>query len=269
MSKAFFHAAAVAIALVALACRGSPPPEPTATPVAPATPTSVAATATPVSTPTPEPTPAPTPTAGPGTITWPAGEVARGNTQRPELALTFDCGASGIPTPAILDALDAHGVRLTFFLTGQWVANYPDLTRRIAAKHELANHTYTHPDFRDLTDAQIGSEMERAEDIIFRTTGVNTRPLWRAPFGSRDQRILRAVSALGWTHHIYWSADSGDWRDISPQDVRANVNRAAQNGAIIVQHCGSTQTAEVVGDIISDLKARGFEVVTVSRLLSD
>ena len=82
-------------------------------------------------------------------------------------------------------------------------------------------------------------------------------------------RILRVLSDLGWPYHIFWSADSGDWREISAQEVRANVNRAARNGAIIVQHCGSTQTAEVLGGILSDLKARGFTIVPVSRLLSD
>jgi peptidoglycan-N-acetylglucosamine deacetylase len=199
----------------------------------------------------------------------PGGEIVFGNRTRPELALTFDCGASGVPTPAILDALDAHGVTVTFFLTGRWISIYPALTRRIAERHELANHSYSHPDFRELTDAQIAAEMQRAEEMILSTTGQTTKPLWRAPFGSRDQRILSAAATLGWTHHIYWSADSGDWRDISPQQVRDNVNRAAQNGAIIVMHCGSTQTAAILGDILSDLSARGFEVVPVSRLLSE
>lgn len=254
------------LALVS-ACE-APPAAPTVSPTTATMGNAPPATATPLlPSPTPEPTATPTP--GPGTITRPAGEVVFGNRERPELALTFDCGASGVPTPAILDALEAHDLRVTFFLTGQWVATYPELTRRIAARHEIANHSYSHPDFRELSDAQIVSEMERAEEIIQRVAGVQTRPLWRAPFGSRDARIMRVVSALGWTHHIFWSADSGDWRDISPQEVRANVVRAAQNGAVIVQHCGSTQTAAVLGDIIADLRARGFAIVTVSRLLSD
>ena len=185
------------------------------------------------------------------------------------MSLTFDCGASGVPTPAILDALEAHGVRTTFFLTGQWVSLYPELTRRIAAQHEVANHSYSHPDFSGLSDAQIASEMQRAEEIIFRTAGVHTQPFWRAPFGARNQRILRAVSDLGWKYHIYWSADSGDWRDITAEAVRANVNRAARNGAIIVQHCGSALTAGVLDVILSDLEAKGLKVVPVSRLLSD
>lgn len=185
------------------------------------------------------------------------------------MALTFDCGASAVPTPAILDALKAAGVRVTFFLTGRWAVANPDLTRRIAAEHEIANHSWSHPDFRDLSDREIVAEMQRAEEAIVGLTGTGTKPLWRAPFGSRDQRILAAVREAGWTHHIFWTADSGDWLDIPPAQVRSNVVRAARNGAIIVQHCGSTQTAAVLGDILRDLAAMGFRVVSVSELLRD
>jgi peptidoglycan/xylan/chitin deacetylase (PgdA/CDA1 family) len=185
------------------------------------------------------------------------------------MSLTFDCGASAQPTPAILDALEAEGVRTTFFLTGQWVRQNPELSKRIAAEHEIANHSVTHPDFTRLTDGQIREEMEMAERIIRETTGAETRPLWRAPFGARDRRVLAVVADLGWAYHIYWTADSGDWRDITPQQVRANINAAAQNGAIIVEHCGSTQSAAVIRQVIMDLKAKGFRLTTVSDLLRD
>lgn len=185
------------------------------------------------------------------------------------MALTFDCGASGVPTPAILGALRDAGVRSTFFITGQWASAYPDLTRQIAAEHEIASHSWSHPDFRELSDAQILAEMQRAEDALSRIAGVSTRPLWRAPFGSRDRRILGVLQGAGWSYHIFWSADSGDWLDISPAEVRSRVVKAARNGAIIVEHCGSTQTAAVLSEIIGDLKAKGFKLVTVTELLGD
>jgi peptidoglycan/xylan/chitin deacetylase (PgdA/CDA1 family) len=174
-----------------------------------------------------------------------------------------------VPTPKILDALRVAQVRSTFFITGQWATIYPDLTRQIASEHEVASHSWSHPDFRTLSDAQIIQEMARAEEALSRIAGVNTQPLWRAPFGSRDNRILSLLRDAGWRYHIFWTADSGDWTEISPAEVRANVNRAARNGAIIVQHCGSVQTATVIGEIISDLQGRGFRLVTVSELLRD
>jgi peptidoglycan/xylan/chitin deacetylase (PgdA/CDA1 family) len=185
------------------------------------------------------------------------------------MALTFDCGASGLPTPAILDALRAEGVRSTFFLTGDWVSKYPELTRQIAAEHEVGNHSWSHRDFRTLTAAQIVGEMERTHQVIEQLTGVSSKPLWRAPFGSRDGFILTTVRNAGWPYHIFWTADSGDWLEITPAKVRENVSRAARNGAVIVQHCGSIQTAAILPEIIRDLKAMGFRLVPVSDLISD
>jgi peptidoglycan/xylan/chitin deacetylase (PgdA/CDA1 family) len=222
------------------------------------------ATATPPPTATPEPTPTPTPR-----ISRAPGEVTLGNAARAEMALTFDCGASGIPTPAILEALRKASVRSTFFITGQWATRYPALTREIAQEHEIANHSWSHPDFRNLSDARILDEMRRTDDLLSRISGTTTKPFWRAPFGSRDRRILTAIQNDGWPYHIYWSADSGDWLAITPAQVRANVVRAARNGAIIVQHCGSTQTAQVLPAILDDLQTRGFRLVTVSDLLRD
>ena len=215
-------------------------------------------------------TPVPLPTATPvPVIAVPPGEIVRGNTLRPEMALTFDCGASGVPTPAILDALLAVGVRSTFFITGEWATKYPDLTRRIGTEHEVANHSWSHPDFAKLAPALILREMQRAEEALVALTGVSTKPFWRAPFGSRDNVILQTTRDAGWTHHIFWTADSGDWLEITPAAVRANVSRAARNGAIIVQHCGSTQTAAVLPQIIADLREKGFRLVTVTELLRE
>jgi peptidoglycan/xylan/chitin deacetylase (PgdA/CDA1 family) len=231
--------------------------------------TATPAAAPPTATATAVPTPEPTPTPPPRVISIGPGEVVRGNQTRQEMALTFDCGASGVPTPAILDALRDEGVRSTFFLTGDWASKYPDLTRLIASEHELANHSWSHPDFRNLNAAQIVSEMERTEAYIFNLTGISTKPLWRAPFGSRDGFILNTVRQAGYPYHIFWSADSGDWLEITPAKVRENVTKAARNGAVIVQHCGSTQTAAILPAIIRDLKAMGFALVPVSQLISD
>jgi peptidoglycan/xylan/chitin deacetylase (PgdA/CDA1 family) len=185
------------------------------------------------------------------------------------MALTFDCGASGVPTPAILDALRAAGVRVTFFITGRWADLYPELTRLIASEHEVANHSYSHPDFATMSDAQIQGEMLRGEQSLNRAGATDTRPYWRAPFGSRNSRIMNVIAQMGWHYHILWSADSGDWLEISPQEVRNRVNRAASNGAIIVQHCGSTQTAAILPEILRDLQGRGYRIVTVTEILAD
>ena len=64
--------------------------------------------------------------------------------------------------------------------TGKWAELYPELTRLIASEHEIANHSYSHPDFATMSDAQIQNEMLRGEQALTRAGVVNTKPLWRA-----------------------------------------------------------------------------------------
>jgi peptidoglycan-N-acetylglucosamine deacetylase len=203
------------------------------------------------------------------TSTLPAApqELARGNPDRPVVALTFDCGASSAPVPTILEVLRAAKIRATFFLTGKWVTENPDLAKEIATEHEIANHSYSHTDFAQLSDAQIIDEMERTEAVITEVTGRGTRPLWRAPYGSRDQRILKIVADAGWSVHVFWTADALDWQGISPERVKANINAKISNGAIVLQHCGSPQTAAVLADVIRDISSKGFGFVTIPELL--
>jgi peptidoglycan/xylan/chitin deacetylase (PgdA/CDA1 family)/N-acetylmuramoyl-L-alanine amidase len=225
------------------------------------------------------PAPAATPQSTPGLLTFTGPvEIGRGDPARPEIALTFDCGAGAGPTPAILDALAAAGVRATFFVTGQWARANPDLLRAIAAEHEIANHSWSHRDFTKLSDAEIVRELEATEEVIVSLTGRTTKPFWRAPFGARNSRVLAVAAAAGWPVHVFWtvertpagwvSGDSGDWRPITADQVVANVLRAAGlgGGVITVNHCGSELTPPALPEILGGLGRLGLRPVTLSEL---
>lgn len=232
----------------------------------------VEAVGPPAPTATPEPPPGLLASAGPV-------EIGRGDPTRPEIALTFDCGAGAGPTPRILAALRAAGVRATFFVTGQWARSNPDLLRAIAAEHEIANHSWSHRDFTKLSDAEIIRELEATEEVIVSLTGRTTKPFWRAPFGARDSRVLAVAAAAGWPVHVFWtvertaagwvSGDSGDWRPITAGQVAANVLRAAGlgGGVITVHHCGSELTPLALPEILGGLGRLGLQPVTVSELV--
>jgi peptidoglycan-N-acetylglucosamine deacetylase len=202
-------------------------------------------------------------------LAFPPQEFVRGNENRPAATLTFDCGASAVPTPTILDVLRREGVRTTFFLTGAWADQNPDLARQIASEHELAHHTYSHSDLTPMSDVQVAAEMERGESAIVAATGRATKPFWRAPYGARTAHLLQLVADGGWPYHIFWTADALDWQPISPEQVRANMNRGAVNGGIILAHCGSPQTAEILGQVIADFRAKGLTLTTVTQVVRE
>jgi peptidoglycan-N-acetylmuramic acid deacetylase len=204
-----------------------------------------------------------------------AGEallVQRGNPMRPWIALTLDAGAGAAPTPRILDALRVRGITITFFLTGRWIRDNPDLVRRMVADgHELANHTMNHPDLTTLDDEAIRRELSETEAILHDIApDAVIRPFFRPPYGAYNERVLRVALSEGYLP-VYWSLDSLDsvGEPKTPEFLIARVTQKLSpddlRGAIILAHCGSDATADALPDILDRFAAMGFEV----RKLSD
>ena len=186
-----------------------------------------------------------------------------------KIALTLDAGASAEPTPRVLDALRAAGLKVTFFLTGKWCEHNEDLVRAIHAEgHEIGNHTYSHTDLRKLTDEQIGEELRRTSEIVERITGEGCAPYFRPPYGGRDKRVLRIAAEEGY-RAVYWSLDSWDAfkKGITPEEIEKRVLDRVQGGDIILMHCGSDATADALPSLIRELRKRGYQIVKVSELI--
>jgi peptidoglycan/xylan/chitin deacetylase (PgdA/CDA1 family) len=195
-------------------------------------------------------------------------EVSRGDPSGDMLALTFDAGGVAGPAGAILDTLRQYDLRLTFFLSGQWVENYPALAQQVAADgHELANHSYYHPDLTRLSNAQIIWELDYTDGVIQANLGRGTRPWFRPPFGARNQRVLDVARELGF-RSVFWTIDSGDWRkEATAAGVLRRVLGNVGPGDIVVHHVAAPQTATALPAIIEGIQSRGMRIVTVSELL--
>jgi peptidoglycan/xylan/chitin deacetylase (PgdA/CDA1 family) len=196
------------------------------------------------------------------------GEVVRGDPSLPLIALTFDAGAGSGAVSELLDVLRDRSVHATFFVAGAFADRYPEIVRRMAVEgHELANHSYNHPDFRTLSEQQMRVELRRGTIAIEAASGTRIAPLWRPPFGSRDDRILRVVEEEGF-RSVYWTFDSGDWLDNATTErvLNADLTKAV-SGAVVVHHVSPTATARAMPRIIDELRARGYELVTVSELI--
>jgi peptidoglycan/xylan/chitin deacetylase (PgdA/CDA1 family) len=197
----------------------------------------------------------------------------RGSADRPYVALTLDAGGTSEPLPEILEVLRRYKVRITFFVTGNWVRNNPDLLRRIVADgHEIANHSDTHPDFRGLDEAQIADELARAEESIRAIAGVSSRPLFRPPYGGQDARVLQAVIDQGYLP-IYWTLDVLDsvGEPKTPEFILARATTTLSveelRGAIILAHCASPATAAALPAILERFAELGLEVRPLSEVL--
>lgn len=151
-----------------------------------------------------------------------AAEIDIGNASRPLIALTFDAGGPAVPTARILDILAKRQIHSTFFVTGDWANQNPDLVRRIHNDgHEIGNHTMHHPDLRSLPDQGVCTELSQAELAISSLTGVTTRPYYRPPYGGRDNRVRALAAQIGY-RTVYWTIDTLDWQTTATPDWTAS-----------------------------------------------
>jgi peptidoglycan/xylan/chitin deacetylase (PgdA/CDA1 family) len=200
-------------------------------------------------------------------------EVERGDPNRPNVALVINVGAGREPATAMLDTLVEKQYRTTFFVMGWWAEKQPDLLRRIADEgHEIASHGHRVHELTKVSDAEVRADLEQADAAIGAITGRTTRPLWSPSAGDRDRRVRRIAAELGY-RPIYWTVDSGDWTfEATADGVYRRVTDRAVNGAIVVLHFDSPttvhSTAVALPRLIDDLRANGFNLVTVTELLT-
>jgi peptidoglycan/xylan/chitin deacetylase (PgdA/CDA1 family) len=200
------------------------------------------------------------------------GEVDRGPRGKNEVALTFDAGAEAECFDDLITALANAHVTSTFFITGKFVHDHADCAAEVTKHgHEVGNHTWSHLNLTQQSDDVVRDEIMRAERAITQASGQSPRPRWRAPYGVRDERVLKIGANLGY-RSIYWTLDSQDGVEPAKTaqfliDRITSKSDAELDGAIILMHVGVRSTADALPAIIANLQERGFRLVTVSKLL--
>jgi peptidoglycan/xylan/chitin deacetylase (PgdA/CDA1 family) len=209
--------------------------------------------------------PQPSPAAAPANLAgeWPgAGEalcLARGPKGERRICMTFDGGSTAEVATEVLDALKAHGIRTTIFLTGDFIRRFPDLVRRIAQDgHEIGNHTMNHPHFaprmkRDpkWTRERFQQELLDADRELYKLLGRPMDPYWRPPYGEHTAELRRWAEELGY-RTVCWSegADTLDWTTVKEFNLYRNgsdtiarlerrMAKADGDGLIVLMHLGS------------------------------
>jgi peptidoglycan-N-acetylglucosamine deacetylase len=213
--------------------------------------------------------PAPAAVATPKTAT-PAESrvtVSQCNVDGPFIAITFDDGPHGAQTPRLLRMLKERGIRATFFVVGQCVAQNPEIAKQIVdAGHEIANHSWNHPLLSKMGEDSVRDQIDRTHVVIKQTTGV-TPTLFRPPFGGFTP-TQRAWAHGTWGYKcILWDVDSNDWKHRSPAQTQSTILGTTKAGSIILCHDIHKTTVDAMPATLDGLIARGFKFVTVSELL--
>lgn len=179
----------------------------------------------------------------------------------PCVALTYDDGPSSW-TPRLLDVLAEAQAPATFFVLGPYAArNQGIVSRAFAEGHEVAGHTWNHPDLTTLTDEQIRDELGRTNSLLRNITGAAVTS-FRPPYGAVDARV-RGVAGLP---AVLWSVDTRDWAGPSDAALLDSAVGDADPGAIVLFHDTHERSVRLAPEVISGLRDRGFTPTTVTQL---
>jgi peptidoglycan-N-acetylglucosamine deacetylase len=177
--------------------------------------------------------------------------------------LTIDDGPSA-DTPAMLDLLDRHRARATFFLIGAHAEAYPHQVRAIIERgHSIGNHSQRHSAgwFWALPPASIAAEIDAAQATLSRLAGAPPR-LFRAVVGMANPFVAPRLDRHG-LMHVGWSARAFDSRLADPARVWARLQRDLSPGAIVLLHEGAAhgRSVETLGHVLDRLDALGYRCV--------
>lgn len=185
-----------------------------------------------------------------------------------KIAISFDAAWGADDFYKIMEVLEKHEVKTTFFMTGEWVEKYPECVKTLVEKgHDLGNHSATHPDMTKLSKEKQKEQILKVHNAVKELTGYEME-LFRPPYGAYSNDVILTCYELGY-YPIQWNVDSLDWKGYDAATIINNVcnHKALGAGSIILCHNGAEYTAEALDELITNLKDQGYELVPISELI--
>jgi peptidoglycan-N-acetylglucosamine deacetylase len=197
-----------------------------------------------------------------------------GGTQK--IALTYDDGPNDTCTPKLLEALDKHAVRATFFMIGRFARQRPKLVDAVSrAGHAVGNHTCNHPNLIFASSERTRMELNECQQALRDVIGEDP-VLFRPPWGGRRPQTLLIARSLNLTP-IMWNATGYDWKPLPADRIVTLVSRQIRGGDVILLHDGShanaiadrSQTVIATTRLIEKYQGEGYEFVTIPEMLAE
>lgn len=191
-----------------------------------------------------------------------------GFTSEKMICLTFNDGPDDQVTPRVLDILNKHHVKASFFFTGSKLEQNPEVVKRAYHDgHLVLSHSWSQQQLISLSQQEIRKEIQMTEDKIYKLIG--ERPsLIRPPAGYINKNAAAVIKNKGYKIAL-WSIDTMDWTQTDKSSIVKNVTEHIRPGDIILMHCDSTntETVKALPEIITKLRQKGYQFVDLSEML--
>ena len=185
---------------------------------------------------------------------------------KPMIAITFDDGP-GAYTDRLLDIFEKHGGRGTFFLVGNQVKKRTETVQRMVADgHEVAGHSWNHRQLTKLTGEELEEQFMKPRAAVYKATGVDP-VIMRPPYGSYNDSVSKVAKDLG-ISAINWNVDTLDWKNKNADAVYRECMKGLKDGNIILCHDIHKTTVDAMEKVIPAIIAEGYQLVTVTELLT-
>lgn len=185
------------------------------------------------------------------------------------IALTFDDGPNNSSLPKILDLLKEHGIKASFFFTGESIHGHEEETKRTATEgHLVLNHSYTHPNFENSDEIFMNTELSATNRLIKNIVGV-TPTIYRPPYGVLTPLEKNVVGRFGMNLAL-WDVDTRDWSsEQSLENLLLTVKNETHSGSIVLMHTqpNKFKSYEALEILIPYFKEEGYEFVKLDELL--
>ncbi|EOH95970.1 hypothetical protein UAY_03396 [Enterococcus moraviensis ATCC BAA-383] len=179
------------------------------------------------------------------------------------ISLTFDDGPNPETTPRLLDILKEKSVKATFFMLGQNVVKHEALVKRVAEEgHEVASHSYSHPQLTGVDAQRVKDEVQKTDKAIYHAIGKLPTD-FRPPYGAVNKDVAMIIGKP----IIQWSVDSQDWQSHNAQSIIKRIDDTAYNDTIVLMHDIHPETVDAVSTVIDHLRKEGYEILPSKELL--
>ncbi len=188
-------------------------------------------------------------------------------TERKEVALSINCIENVDNISSLVDSLSKMKVKATFYITGELASKYPEEVKKIVNNgNELGNLSYKYISLEDKSEEEISEQISKCTKILEDISGSKITT-FRAPYGEYNDTIIKQARSQN-LEVIQWNIDSLDYNGLDEDEMIERINQNLTPGSIILMHNSSKNTAQSIENIIHNITEQGYEITTVSDLIS-